>query len=573
MNQAVVGARPDHAAVPRRRRERIDDAAPAGRRRLGPAVLAHVRGRLPGGAGQVGADLLPAPAAVARLPHRVGREVERARIGRREDHRLRAHHPVSGVARRSRHGRDVLHLPGVAIPARELAAVDDVRVERVRRRVAVLLHAGRVPVAEGERAVGAARRDACGSALLLAAAEPVGEGVVGGDVEHLRGGLVVPAAPGGPAVHGDDHALIGGEQDRAGPHRVDPDAVVVVAAGRAAEGGEGLPAVHRLPGDDARRVHDVRIGRIHLHLGEIVGALRHARVLADARPALAGVVGSIEKAAVLHLDRGEEAGGARRREAEPDPPQPVVLEVGQPARERLPGGPAVHRFVEAAARPGELAVLPGGLPRLPERGIDDLGIGGIDQHVDSAGVRILVEDAMEGLASVQRAEDAALLVGPVRVAEHGHEEAVGVFRIDRDLRDLLAVAQPEVPPGKPAVDRLVDPVASGKIGPLQSFAAGDVEDVRAGGGDRERPDAAGGLPVEDRRPGAPVIVAAPHASVHRADIEEARPLRDPRRRLGPAAAMRSDVPPIEILEERSRKKQSESDHLRALAGVERAGAL
>src|SRR5205085_5827619 len=130
-------------------------------------------------------------------------------------------------------GRDLRGLARALDEARELAAVDDVRVKRVRGDVAVLFRADRSPVAEGYRAVVAAARRPDRAALLLAAVDPIWELVVGRDVVELRGRLVVPTAPGAPAVDRDGRALIRREQDDCGVLGVYPDGVIVVAAGRA----------------------------------------------------------------------------------------------------------------------------------------------------------------------------------------------------------------------------------------------------------------------------------------------------------------------------------------------------
>ncbi len=71
---------------------------------------------------------------------------------------------------------------------------------------------------------------------------------------------------------------------------------------------------------------------------------------------------------------------------------------------------------------------------------------------------------------------------------HRHEEVIGVARIDRDLGDLLPVAQTEVSPRFPGVRRFVNAVADGKIGPMQTFAASDVDNIRIGNRDRQRAD-------------------------------------------------------------------------------------
>ena len=146
---------------------------------------------------------------------------------------------------RTSDGRDVLHLARGMAEARELPAVDDVGVERIRRDVPVLLGADGMPVAESDRAVVAAARDRDRAALLLPAVDPVRKAVVRRDVVELRRRLVVPAAPRRARVHGDRRALVGREEDDVGVLRVDEDRVVVVAARRALHGRERLPAVGR----------------------------------------------------------------------------------------------------------------------------------------------------------------------------------------------------------------------------------------------------------------------------------------------------------------------------------------
>ena len=57
-----------------------------------------------------------------------------------------------------------------------------------------------------------------------------------------------------------------------------------------------------------------------------------------------------------------------------------------------------------------------------------------------------------------------------------HQQTIGIARIDRDLRDLLAVAQAEVRPGPAGIRRFVNAVTDGKVGAMQTFAASGVDD-------------------------------------------------------------------------------------------------
>ena len=539
VHRAVVRSGPDGIDAQRRRPDRVDDAAVLGPRGVG-GVDAE-RGRdLPRRARQVGADRRPAPAAVDCLVEKLRREQQHARIGGGEQDRRGADEAVRAVADDDR--ADVLHVAAALVVARHLAAEDDPRMQRIGRRVAVLLDADRVPFAKGDRAVVAARRDAGRSAFLLPAVEPVGKAVVGGDVKHLRGRLVVPAAPGLSAVDRDRRALIGGDQDDVVVRRVDPDRVVVVAARRALDRGERVAAVDRTIRRGVRRVDDVGVGRVDAHVAEVVAAPPHARLRVDQRPGRAGIVRSVE------------TGGARgdprvnplrigRRDADPYPAQAVSR--GRKALgQRLPRRPAVGGLEEAAGRAGvRVVVLPGRLSRRPQHRVHRLRVRRIEREVDRAGVLVLVEHLLERDAAVGGAEHAALLVRSVRMAERRDEQARRILRVDDDRADLARVPQAEVVPRPAGVARAIDPVADREIGALQPFAAADVDDVRIRRRDRDRADRLRRLAVEDRRPRQPVVGALPDAAVVDADVEQVRLLRHAGRADGAPAAIRADRSP------------------------------
>jgi len=61
---------------------------------------------------------------------------------------------------------------------------------------------------------------------------------------------------------------------------------------------------------------------------------------------------------------------------------------------------------------------------------------------------------------------------------YGHKDAIRIFWIDSQLRDLLTVAQSEMRPRLACVSRFINAVADRKIRPMQSFAAADVNHVR-----------------------------------------------------------------------------------------------
>src|SRR4051812_28457412 len=212
------------------------------RRRALASVLAHVRRNDRVGACEIWTDLPPIAAAVERLPYHVRREIQRVRIDGREQEWCRAKHAIVGRTDRLR--SDLLHLTRSAIIPSDFAAVDDIRIEWIGRRIAIFFDADGMPIAEGDLAIITATGDAGRTRLLLPAADSIWKRVVRDDVIERRRRLIVPRAPAVAAVHADDRALIARDDHRVRIVRIDPDAVVVVTAGRAPKRPEGLPAIH-----------------------------------------------------------------------------------------------------------------------------------------------------------------------------------------------------------------------------------------------------------------------------------------------------------------------------------------
>src|SRR5580693_2244717 len=95
---------------------------------------------------------------------------------------------------------------------------------------------------------------------------------------------------------------------------------------------------------------------------------------------------------------------------------------------------------------------------LPERSEKNVGIMRIEGHVNGAGFLVLVEHFFPGLTAVSCAEQAALGVRAVRVAQSRHEHSVRILRVDDNPADETRVFQAYVGPGLPAVHGFVDPV-------------------------------------------------------------------------------------------------------------------
>src|SRR5947209_17558195 len=75
-------------------------------------------------------------------------------------------------------------------------------------------------------------------------------------------------------------------------------------------------------------------------------------------------------------------------------------------------------------------------------------------------------------------------------------------------------------PGLAAVGGFVDAVADGEVGPLESFAAADVDDVGIRRREGESADGAGGLVVKDGFPDVAVVGRFPDAAIVGRHVED-----------------------------------------------------
>ena len=102
-------------------------------------------------------------------------------------------------------------------------------------------------------------------------------------------------------------------------------------------------------------------------------------------------------------------------------------------------------------------------------------------------------------------------------------------------------------PGLAGVGGFVDAVADRKIGPMQSLAAADINDVGIGRSNCDGADGLRGLVIEDGIPGAAVVVRLPDAAVHLADVKHIRLAGNSRGGAGAPATKRPDHAPVQIL--------------------------
>src|SRR2546422_3151002 len=179
--------------------------------------------------------------------------------------------PGAAVFSRVRERRlDVLVFAGAQTESSDRSAVHGVGIKWVGLDIAVFaagLDGAPVVKAQGRIQTPAGRGG--GTAVLLRAVDPVGKTVVGDDMVELAGGLVVPRTPRLAAVHGDDGALIAAENHALRFIGINPQKMIIVAAGRAFDGREALPAIARTIERSVGHINCVRIFRGHGDIAKV----------------------------------------------------------------------------------------------------------------------------------------------------------------------------------------------------------------------------------------------------------------------------------------------------------------
>src|SRR5215472_8267605 len=269
--------------------------------------------------GEIGADLLPAIALIAALQQILRAEVEDVRVLGREDYRRSPCKTECGFCRIAAKAadclrRDDLGLAGTLVIAEQLAegaaAVEDVGIAWVGSDVTALARTGRMPVAKGDGTIVAAAGGFYAARILLRAVDVVRKLVINRYMVELRRRLVVPGAPDLAAIDADADALVAAKDHALGIRRIDPQGMIVVAAGSALNRSEGLSSIRRPVDRDVRKIDRVGIHGIDDHFAEVPEPSANALIRSNQGPGLPGVIRA-EEAALSGVDQGVDAPAVR----------------------------------------------------------------------------------------------------------------------------------------------------------------------------------------------------------------------------------------------------------------------
>ncbi len=160
-------------------------------------------------------------------------------------------------------------LPCEPVVYGHLPAINQIGIFWIRRDFAVLLDVHRMPVVKSDLAIHATAVDAGRTRILLSAAKPIRERVVGSHVIHGAGGLGIPVAPRFTAIRRNHAALIADQQNDIRIVGIDPALLVVVATGCTTYGGPGQTGVLGPPENGRAAVYNLLVFRIDGDCGEV----------------------------------------------------------------------------------------------------------------------------------------------------------------------------------------------------------------------------------------------------------------------------------------------------------------
>jgi hypothetical protein len=250
---------------------------------------------------------------------------------------------------------------------------------------------------------------------------------------------------------------------------------------------------------------------------------RRRLVAAVPFPARAAVDGAVEPRLVVdRLDQGVDGGGAGASlDGEAGPAE---VASGQ-AVAKLRPGPAGVRRLEDPALGAAAYGLADVAPARVRRGVQHIGIVGVEDDVGDAGILADGQHRIPGSTTIGRLVQAALAARGEERALCGDIHHVGVTRVDLDGTNVLRPLQSHAPPRRAGVRGLVYAVAEVRAALAVVLAGAEPEHVGVAGVDDDAAEVVRAAFVEDRRERQAAVRRLPHATEGRCDVPGARVVR------------------------------------------------
>src|SRR6266566_2130183 len=293
------------------------------------------------------------------------------------------------------------------------------------------------------------------------------------------------------------------------------DPQIVVISVRYLNVPERFAVVGRAVHPGVQHVHRVHVLRISEYSRVVPRTLAQPAIAVRARPRCSSVHGPVDASGV-GFDNGPHMTRVYRRHGESD----VTYHTLGQARVSCDFRPmlsAVGGLEDPAPRAAGNE-LPWRPPRLPEGGVNGLGILWIQNQIGDARRVVSVQNLSPAFAAVGGLEDAALAVRTKDVAGRSDVDDVGIGRMHTHSRYLPRISQAERGPGLSCVASAPDAIAVGYVAANRIFAATDINDIRVRLTDADRADRSAEILVGDGRPGDSAIGRLEYAAARGAEV-------------------------------------------------------
>ncbi len=376
------------------------------------------------------------------------------------------------------------------------AGINNFGILGIGRQPAAFASADVVPIAHADAAIIAARCDAHGAIVLLRAVGVIRKIVVECDTVELGGGLLILTGPGASAVGADVGAAVVAFDHAVGIIGGDPK--IVNVAVRGANGVEGFAAIVGPVEAGVDGKDGVWFQRIGEDARVVPGALAELAILIHAAPGFACVVRA-KHAAIFGFDERPDAIGIRWRDGDADAAEDAFGQ-SRISAEIGPGVAAVGGFEQAAIGAATFQI-PRDAMHIPEGGVDNIRISGIENQIHRAGLYAACINLFPCFTTVGGAENAALFVRSPEMAHGRDVDDVGILGVHANRADLERVIQTKVLPGFARVVRFINAVAMRGIAADIGLTHADVDNVGVGFRDADGADGSGfELAVRDWQP-------------------------------------------------------------------------
>ena len=131
------------------------------------------------------------------------------------------------------------------------------------------------------------------------------------------------------------------------------------------------------------------------------------------------------------------------------------------------------------------------------RGVHDIGLAGIDDHIGDASVRTFAQDVLPRRTAIGRSEQTAFSSGRPQGALSSHEHDVGIAGTDDDLADVPRLCEPRVFKRAPAVPAAIHAVPETNMASAHILARSNPDSIAAVGIDRHASNRVGRLVVKN----------------------------------------------------------------------------